>query len=39
MTPETLVIGLGGVGTYVVRRLQERLIGGRSPLAALPVIV
>ncbi|MCC2671901.1 MAG: hypothetical protein K0Q72_4372, partial [Armatimonadetes bacterium] len=36
MTPETLVIGLGGLGGHVVRRLQERLTAGRSPLAALP---
>lgn len=36
MTAETLVIGLGGVGCQVVRRLQERLSALSSPLAALP---
>jgi len=36
MTPESMVIGVGGAGCHVVRRLGERLTAMKSPLAALP---
>src|SRR5688500_5037365 len=36
--PDTLVIGLGGVGAHVVRRLEERLAGEAGPESGAPPV-